>query len=329
MGFFRRLRGSGQATPARPDVARDEDYQPRWQPGTHVQVALYEGQEDLEVVGESHYQGALWQLVGAVPPDERVREDVYAVLVAEADNEHDPNAVSVWVEGLKVGYLSREDAKRYRPGLLALEAKEGKPTALKGVIAGGGMREDGLGRLGVFLRHDPTDFGLPAPTPPPREGLLRTGSGVALTDESGDVLGTSWRLHIPEDSIAAITALRGFLKEETDSINRHFMFCDLEAALYRSRDAFTSALDDFDETCRQHDAEMEGIREAFIAKWGDVPLPETYRQMCIRQQKAKNFEQALWWAERGIAVYGDDAARPEDVEDLKKRAETYRAKLGR
>jgi hypothetical protein len=49
--------------------------------------------------------------------------------------------------------------------------------------------------------------------------------------------------------------------------------------------------------------------------------------MAIRQQKAKNFEQALWWAERGIAIYGADCARSEAMEDLQKRADGYRAKL--
>ena len=72
---------------------------------------------------------------------------------------------------------------------------------------------------------------------------------------------------------------------------------------------------------------MDDIRQAFMTEWGEVPLLETYRQMAIRQQKAGDFEQALWWAERGIAVYGDDAARPEAVEDLQHRAAAYRAKL--
>jgi hypothetical protein len=71
--------------------------------------------------------------------------------------------------------------------------------------------------------------------------------------------------------------------------------------------------------CSQHDAEMDSIRVAFMAKWGRVPVLELYRQMAIRQQKAKNFEQALWWAERGIAIYGTDCARVEAVEDLQKR----------
>ncbi|HYV32007.1 MAG TPA: hypothetical protein VEO53_13000 [Candidatus Binatia bacterium] len=58
-----------------------------------------------------------------------------------------------------------------------------------------------------------------------------------------------------------------------------------------------------------------------------MPLLETYRQMAIREQKAKHYEQALWWAERGITIYSDDCARPEAVEDLRQRAATYKAKL--
>ncbi len=99
-------------------------------------------------------------LGGRGDPDAHVREEIFAVLVAEPDNPYDCNAISVWIDGLKAGYLSREDARRYRPGLLALEQKHGKPVALPGVIAGGGIRPDGPGRLGVFLRHDPADFGL-------------------------------------------------------------------------------------------------------------------------------------------------------------------------
>lgn len=69
----------------------------------------------------------------------------------------------MWIDGLKVGHLSRDDARRYRPGLLALYEAHSKPVALSGVIVGGGMREDGPGRLGVFLRYDPADFGLSRP----------------------------------------------------------------------------------------------------------------------------------------------------------------------
>ena len=36
---------------------------------------------------------------------------------------------------------------------------------------------------------------------------------------------------------------------------------------------------------------------------------------------------ALWWAERGIAIYGSDCAQPEAIEDLRNRTAKYRAKL--
>jgi hypothetical protein len=102
-----------------------------------MKVELCEGREDLEVVGEASYQDNLWRIVGGRhSPDGRVREEAYAVLAAEPDNPYDANAVAVWIQGLKVGYLSREDARRYRPGLLALEQQHGKPIALAGVIAG-------------------------------------------------------------------------------------------------------------------------------------------------------------------------------------------------
>ena len=125
-----------------------------------IEVALLAGHDDLDVVGESYYQENLWRLVGPHWPDERVRQPVYAVLIAEDDNPYDANAVAVWVQGLKVGHLSRANARRYRPGLLSLQRRYGQPVALSGVIVGGGIREDGPGRLGVFLRHDPADFGL-------------------------------------------------------------------------------------------------------------------------------------------------------------------------
>lgn len=107
------------------------------------------------------------------------------------------------------------------------------------------------------------------------------------------------------------------------------MYCELERRLYRSRDAFDSALDQYDEVCRQHDTEMDVLRAALYEKFQLVPLLETYMQMAIRQQKSKNWENALWWARRGISLYGADAARPEAVTDLENRVEAYTRKLER
>jgi hypothetical protein len=61
-----------------------------------MEVKLYEGREDLEVVGEASYQDNPWRIIRERrSPDGRVREEVYAVLAAEPDNPYDANAVAV------------------------------------------------------------------------------------------------------------------------------------------------------------------------------------------------------------------------------------------
>ena len=72
---------------------------------------------------------------------------------------------------------------------------------------------------------------------------------------------------------------------------------------------------------------MDTIRPALVAKFEGVPVIEMYQQAAIRCAKAKRWLDARQWAERGIAVYGDEAARPEVVDDLRKRLEHATAKL--
>jgi hypothetical protein len=121
--------------------------------------------------------------------------------------------------------------------------------------------------------------------------------------------------------------LRDLLTSDPDPIDRHFQFSELETRLYRSRDLYESALTEYDEACRAHDGEMDGICAAFMSKWGKVPLLETYRQMAIRQQKARDWEAVVWWTSRGLALYGDAAAREDAVEDLTKRRNRALVKL--
>jgi tetratricopeptide (TPR) repeat protein len=322
MGVLRRLLGGG---PTKTTAQAGPSPNPPLTP-----TALLSGSHDIEVVGESHYQDALWRAVGG-RTSEYLRIMTEAVLVPEPDNPHDQNAISVWISGMRVGYFSREDAAEYRAGLLALQAQTRCWIALPAVIAGGGMRANGPGLLGVWLAHDPSDFGLVAVTPPTPPAVLedlRTGLSRAIaTDAEDDSYDLSWLHTLPNDHVAAIKRLRNLLRKDPDPIDRHFMFSELEWRLYRSREAFASALDEYDEACRLHDLEMDGIRVALLAKFGELPLLETYRQMAIRQQKAKNWAEALRWASRGLEIYGEQAYRPEVVEDLKKRAAAYNAKI--
>lgn len=291
-----------------------------------VTARLYGGDETLEVVGESYRQEALWRIVGA-PPGSRVRHPVNAVLYPETANPHDPNAISVQIDGHLVGYLAREDAAAYRPGVLALMEKEGGSyIALEGVVIGGGH---GTGSLGVFLDHDPEDFGLSKAGPPPVfRGDMRTGFSEAwLADADDDDYDLSWYYELPDGDRAGIAKLRELLASDPDPIDRHFQFAELEARLYRCRELYDGALGEYDDACRQHDSEMDVICELFVAKFGRVPHLDTYRQMAIRQQKLKNWQAVLWWAERGLSLYGDRAARDDAVEDLTKRRNRAQDKL--
>jgi hypothetical protein len=293
-----REQGAPEPAPAgaSDDVANAELY-------TTTTAAVLKGGEHLDVVGESHCQDDLWAIVGGRSTDP-IRHPIRAVLTPEHDNPYDENAIAVEIDGRRVGYLPRELAETYRPGLLALMAQEQQYIALEGAIVGGGRRPDGIGSLGVFLRHDPADFGI-----------------VKDTD-------TSWRERLPDDDARAIKFLRGLLEQEESPVERHYMFQELEQRLYRCRDVFTSALDDYDTACSSHDAEMESIGAALAEEFkGTLPRLETYHQMAIRQAKARHWQLGLTWAERGLELYGDRAENQDWPADLRRRAESFAAKI--
>ncbi len=304
---------------------------------TTVAVSLFTGEKQLEVVGESNYQPALWAACGGTLGD-RIRHSVVTVLVPEPQNTYDSNAIAVQIDGATVGYLPRDTAVKYRPGLLKLMEQNGGYIALEGVVVGGGSYNDGPGRLGLWLKHDPRDFGIEQSTdgrqvgtatrPRTDAGSMRTGfTEAGLTDLEDDSYDLSWYDDLPEADRPAIATLRELLARDRDPVDRHFQFAELERRLYRCRDLYDTALEEFDAACEFHDAEMETICEAFRKKWGKVPLLETYRQMAIRQQKKQDWQSCLWWADRGLALYGTSSAREEAVEDLLKRRNRALAKL--
>jgi hypothetical protein len=181
MDLFRHHDRQASERAVREGTSRMEE-RPDWM-RDGAKAALLDGDRDLEVVGESFYQDNLWRLAAA-RRGEPVRVEITAILVAEDDNPYDSNAIAVWIDGLKVGHLSRENACAYRSGLLALQRAHRMPIALTGVIVGGGLREDGPGRLGVFLRHDAEDFGLRSQPSPARESTVWSGPADARVPEA-------------------------------------------------------------------------------------------------------------------------------------------------
>jgi len=65
----------------------------------------------VNVVGVSQYQRVLEAAAEAGVVD--------AVLMREDDNAYDDQAVAVFIDGERAGYLSRADARRYRADLAA------------------------------------------------------------------------------------------------------------------------------------------------------------------------------------------------------------------
>jgi hypothetical protein len=121
-GLFRRLTSK---TSSKPDVV----YVLKNCPGTY----------SLDVVGENHYQSSLNQICGGKTKAGHKLE-CEAHIVPDDNNPFDANAMAVYIGGLKVGHLSRDNAKLWRA---TLRKTYGHVVTVKcpAVIVGGWRRE--------------------------------------------------------------------------------------------------------------------------------------------------------------------------------------------
>lgn len=131
MGLFKRALGLD----SNPPPNKSGDY---W--------SKYDGTRKLSVVGESHYQETLARLSGAPSRGEH-RYDCTALLVLEPDNPYDPKAVMVQVDEKCVGYLSRQNARRFGPKVQKM-TEAGEPTICLAFIGRGPDHPN----LGISLR---------------------------------------------------------------------------------------------------------------------------------------------------------------------------------
>lgn len=108
---------------------------------------------EFHVVGESYYQAHIAAVVG--DHDEsytKVRK--IAMLVPERDNPHDDKAVGVYIDGAKVGHLSRDDARRFRNRLRAKKIA-GEETTCDAEVRGGKAKNGAGSTYDVFLAIKP------------------------------------------------------------------------------------------------------------------------------------------------------------------------------
>lgn len=107
-----------------------------------------DGQYDLEVVGESHYQRHLKVLSERYSKMGGDRE-LIAKLHYENTNPHDKKAIRAVINGGTVGYLSRKDARLFR--------KRIEKVGFEGLVISCNAEILGGKRVGLFKK---TDFGV-------------------------------------------------------------------------------------------------------------------------------------------------------------------------
>lgn len=108
-----------------------------------------DGNFEFDVVGESHYQRAISQL------HSQHQDREFVVQLVPEENEHDSSAIAVYGDGMKVGHLSREDARSFRRRLGAKKLS-GQTTTCPAVITGGFEKDDGTRAMfGIQLDMKP------------------------------------------------------------------------------------------------------------------------------------------------------------------------------
>ncbi|MFI5259601.1 MAG: hypothetical protein ACHQ01_08345 [Candidatus Limnocylindrales bacterium] len=168
MGFLRRLTGGGRQSP--PPGAQEWPAPgpiTTWPVGETFSakfaavVFLRKEGGTVDVSGESDYQDTLEIVSGGRTPKGVRNPDHVAILLPEPSSAPDPDAVRVVIVPTrsgqpwgKVGYLSREDAVRYRP-VIDRVASIGKVTACHVSLDGGWERgPEDRGDFGVTLHLD-------------------------------------------------------------------------------------------------------------------------------------------------------------------------------
>jgi hypothetical protein len=145
------------------------------------------GWASIEVVGESHYTSSIKALFTAGVKADGAEITTTVQLLPEPLNKHDRHAVGVWAGSRQIGYLSRQDAVRYSPVLLALVARGWTPRVSAQIWAqqwttGAGDR-NGFS-ASVRLQLAEPHMLVPANQPPNQpHRLLPAGAAIQVTGE--------------------------------------------------------------------------------------------------------------------------------------------------
>jgi hypothetical protein len=99
----------------------------------------------MRVVGESHYQATLRRLRRSCRPGAEGRPSFPVTLTREPDNPHDEHAVAVMSAFGRIGYLPRDDARRYGPTLQVLQREGYAGASCRALLNGGASDRPSFG----------------------------------------------------------------------------------------------------------------------------------------------------------------------------------------
>ncbi|MCA0331084.1 MAG: DUF2510 domain-containing protein [Actinobacteria bacterium] len=146
-----------------------------------------QGWENLDVVGESNYYDAIRALLPTSLSESGEEAIVQVLLIREPNNKYDRNAIAVRADTGTVGYLPKEDARRYAPVLDALAAN-GR-VAQTAARVWGCIREDWdttrksfMGSIRIALPEPHMLFPANLPPDAPHE-LLPVGGAIQVSGE--------------------------------------------------------------------------------------------------------------------------------------------------
>lgn len=112
----------------------------------------------VEVVGVSRRQDALAAVVERYGRSGRT-VTVDAQLVLENSNPHDANAVRVEIDNALIGYLSRDNAARYRADLVAADTPDATVQCKARIVGGFETTSGERASFGVRLDLPPMEAG--------------------------------------------------------------------------------------------------------------------------------------------------------------------------
>jgi collagen type III alpha len=145
------------------------------------------GWANVEVVGESHYARELQAVLPKSIPEGGAEATVPVTVVHDSRNKYDSHAVEIRAASGVIGFLAREDAKRYAPMLDAIQA-EGLTAATTARVWGSNQKDWETGR-NRFFGSVRVDLPEPHMLRPANEApgiphqILPSGNAIQVTGE--------------------------------------------------------------------------------------------------------------------------------------------------